>query len=96
MANNAEHLFTFICPWLHLFGKVLIQLLGLFFFFSWLRWVFVAVRGLSLVAASGANLHCSARASHWGGFSCCTARALGVWASVVAACRLSSCGVRAQ
>ena len=65
------------------------------FIYFWLRWVFVAVRGLSLVAASG-------------GFSCCGARALGAWASVVVArglssCdsqalerRLSSCGTRAQ
>ena len=38
------------------------------------------------------GLHCGARASHCGGFSCCGARALGVWVSVVAACGLSSCG----
>ena len=48
----------------------------------WLRWVFVAVRGLSLVVASGATLRCGARASHCGGFSCCGARALGTRASV--------------
>ena len=30
-----------------------------------------------------------------GGFSCCGARALGAWASVVVALRLSSCGSRA-
>ena len=40
----------------------------------------------------GATLRCSARASHCGGFSCCRARALGSWASVVAARGLSSCG----
>ena len=39
----------------------------------------------------GATLRCSARASHCGGFSCCGAWALGAWASVVAACGLSSC-----
>ena len=39
--------------------------------------------------------HCDARASHCGGFSCCRARALGTQASVVVACRLSSCGSRA-
>ena len=44
---------------------------------------------------AGATLHCSARVSHCGGFSCCRARALGVWASVVVARRLSSCGSRA-
>ena len=42
------------------------------------------------------DLHCSARASHCGGVSCCRAPALGAWAFVVAACgverRLSSCG----
>ena len=49
------------------------------FFYVWLRWVFVAARGLSLVVVSG-------------GFSCCGARALGTWASVVVAHVLSSCG----
>ena len=53
------------------------------------------MRGLSLVAASGAALCCAARASHCGGFSCCRAQALGTWASVVVACGLSSCGSQA-
>ena len=78
-------------------------LINLFIYF-WPRWVFVAERGLSLVA----TLCCGAWASHCGGFSCCGARALGAQASVVAArglsscgsqaleCRLSSCGARAQ
>ena len=55
------------------------------FFFFWLRWVFVAAHGLSLVAASGGYSSCSARASHCSGFSCCRAQAVGVRASVVAA-----------
>ena len=38
-----------------------------------------------------ATLRCGAQASCCGGFSCCGARALGVRASVVAACGLSSC-----
>ena len=42
------------------------------------------------------GLHCGARASHCGGFSCCGARALGARASVVVARRLSSCGSWAQ
>ena len=48
----------------------------LFIYYFWLRWVFVAARRLSLVAASrgGATLCCSVRASHCGGFSCCGAR----------------------
>ena len=44
---------------------------------------------LSLVAAGGAALHCSARASHCDGFSCCRGQALDTWASVVEAHRLS-------
>ena len=60
-----------------------------------MRWVFVAKPGLSLVAASGATLRCGVWASHCSGFSCCGAQALGAWASVVAAHRLSSCGLRA-
>ena len=36
----------------------------------------------SLLLQVGATLGCGARASPWGGFSCC-ARALGVWASAV-------------
>ena len=50
------------------------------FFLIWLRWVFVASCGPSLVSASGATLHCSVQASHCSGFSCCGARGLGTWA----------------
>ena len=67
-----------------------------FFSFFWLRWVFIAARRLSPVGASGATLRCGARASHCGGFSCCRARALGVWASAVMAPGLScsaACGM---
>ena len=46
--------------------------------------LFVAVHGLLIVVAS-----------HCGGFSCCGAQALGVRASVVVACGLSSCGSQA-
>ena len=42
-----------------------------------------------------ATLHCGARASHGGGFSCCRARALGARASVAVARGLSSCGLQA-
>ena len=49
------------------------------FIYFWLHWVFVAVRGLSLVAASGGTLYCGARASHCGGFSCCGAQAQQLW-----------------
>ena len=49
----------------------------------------------SSLRRAGATLYCGARASHFGGFSCCGARALGTQASVVVACRLGSCGSRA-
>ena len=55
------------------------------FIYFWLHWVFIAVRGLSLVAASGGYSSLRARASHCGGFFCCGARALGMRASVVVA-----------
>ena len=64
-----------------------------FIYYSWLRWVFIAARGLSLVAASGG--YSSSQASRCSGFSCCGAPALGTWASVVVARGLSSCGPRA-
>ena len=68
----------------------------LILFIFWLRWVLVAARGLSLVAARvGSTLRCGACGSHCGGFSCCGAQPLGVWVSVVAADRFSSCGTRA-
>ena len=43
------------------------------FIYFWLCWVFVSVRGLSLVVASGG--HSSSRASHCRGLSCCGAQA---------------------
>ena len=60
------------------------------YFYFWLRWVFIAMCRLSLVAASGgySSLWCA-------GFSCCRAWALGVRASVVVAHGLSSCGLQA-
>ena len=42
------------------------------------------------------GLCCSAQASHCGGFSCCRVWALGAWASVVVAHRIScsvACGI---
>ena len=48
---------------------------------------------LSLVGQAGDTLRCGARTSHCSGFSCCGAWALGTWASVVVAHRLSSCGL---
>ena len=71
------------------------------FIYFWLLWVFVAVRGLSLVAASGgySSLWCMGFSLQWllllwstgsrhAGFSSC-----GSWALE---CRLSSCGAQAS
>ena len=58
-------------------------------------WVFIAAHRLSLVAMRGATLCCGAQASDCSDFSCCRAQALGVWASVVVAHGLSSCGSEA-
>ena len=41
------------------------------FIYVWLRWVFVAARGLFLVVASGGYSSCGAWATHCGGFSYC-------------------------
>ena len=64
-------------------------------FIFWLHWVFIAARGLSLVAASGGYFRCGAWASYCGVFSCCRAWALGAQVPVVVAHGLSSCGSRA-
>ena len=50
------------------------------------------MRAFSSWQRAGATLRCSVWTSHFGGFSCCGARALGAWASVVVAHGLSSCG----
>ena len=73
-------------------------LLLLFFFFNKFIYLFLAALGLRCCAGflqlrpAGATLRCGARASHHSAFSCCGARALGMWASIVVACELSSCG----
>ena len=69
-------------------------LLLLFFFkliYLWPCWVIMAACGLSLVAESGGYFSLRLQASHRGGFSGCRAQALGAWASLVAAHRLSNC-----
>ena len=50
---------------------------------------------LGLRCCVGATLCCSKQASHCGDFSCCGARALGVRASVIVVCGLSSYGSQA-
>ena len=85
-----DGILLFFILFIYLFLNIFIYL-----FYFWLRWVFVAACGLSLVAASGGTLRRGAQASHCGGFSCCGARALGAQASVVVARGLSSCGLQA-
>ena len=58
----------------HMIKSSLFLILIFIFIYLWLCWVFVSVRGLSLVAASGATLHHGARASHCCGLSCCGAQ----------------------
>ena len=59
------------------FDFLFFNIIYLFIYFC-LHWVFVAARGLSLVAESGGYSSLRCRGSHCGGFSCCGARALGV------------------
>ena len=75
-----------------------------FFFlnkFTYFYLLFFAVLGLCCCmrafssCSEQALLCCGVRASYCSGFSCCGARALGMWASVVVTHRLSSCGSRA-
>ena len=56
----------------------------------------MAARRLSLAVVSRDYSSCAAQASHCGGFSCCRAWALGVWASEVVVPGLSglpACGI---
>ena len=68
----------------------------LFLIYFWLCWVFFAVCWLSLVAASRGYSSLQCVGFSCSGFSCCGAQALGTWASVVVARRLScsvACGI---
>ena len=87
---------VFPCTIQYIFVFLLFYFLKKFYLF-----IFYCV-GSSLLRAgflqlwrARATLHCGARASHCSGFSCCGARALGAWVSVIVAHRLSSCGLRA-
>ena len=70
--------------------KIFILFIIIYF---WLRWVFAAAHGLSLVVARGGYslLQCTGFSLRW----LLLAWALGAWASLVVACGLSSCGSRA-
>ena len=72
-----------------------------FFFFKLIIFIFGCLgslllrAGFSLVAASGGYSLLRFEGFSLGGFSCCRARALRAWASVVVALGLSSCGSQA-
>ena len=74
----------------HIFLKINLFILNLFLAALGLRCC--ACTGFLQLRRAGATLRCGARASHCGGFSCCGAWALGMWASGVVALGLSSCG----
>ena len=78
--------FLFVCllKFIYLFNLFILAVLGL----RCCAWAFSNCSKQEL-------LFIGVWASHCGGFSCCRARALGAWASVVVACGLSSCGSRA-
>ena len=78
---------------LHLFSVCFLTYLFVFIFGCVVSSLLCA--GFLQLRRVGATLRCGARASHCGGFSCCRAQAPGARASVVVACGLSSCGLRA-
>lgn len=64
-----------------------------FFIYSQLHWIFIDVHSFSLVAISGSYSLLWAHVSHFSGFSYCGAHVLGLWASAIIECRLSSLSV---
>ena len=86
--KTGSNIILYFYYFFRLFFKILI--------YFWLHWVFVAACQFSLVVVRGAVLCCGARASHCSGFSCCGARTLGTWTSVVVAHGLGcsvACGI---
>ena len=94
MSSPSLLLYQFIHLFLNLQSHFIFLKINLFIYF-WLRWVFVAARGFSLIVASGAysSLRCAGFSLRWllllrstgsrlAGFSSCGLRAL----------ELSSCG----
>ena len=66
-----------------------------FFFFKFILFIYFWL-ALGPRCCARAFSSCGEQASHCSGFSHCGARALGMRAPVVVACRLSSCGSQAQ
>ena len=75
------------------FFFVFLFFLNLFIYLFWLCWVFVSVRGLSLVASSGG--HSSWATLHRGAWASLTIAASLVVEHRLQTRRLSSCGSRA-
>ena len=99
MPNDVEHVFMCL-----LYRKYCLQVCDYFLFFInlFIYFIFGCVgssllhMGFLQLRRMGVTLCCSVWASHCGGFSFCRAWALGMWASVVVALRLNSCGTQAQ
>ena len=104
--NIPDETFLWKICWQHIwtswFEKMLVVIVNVSSHFIYLFLInlfilfilFLAV--LCLVFCKRAFSSCRERASHGGGFSCCRAQALGMWASVVVAQGLSSCGSQPQ
>ena len=92
--NHYFYLHCFLLVWYHL-QKLIFIYLFVFNESSSLCWISIAGHRLSLAAVSRGCSSCSARASHFSGFSCALSgehRPWGAQASVVAAHRLTSRG----
>ena len=104
--HNQGSLFKILMPlppWLQWMAPTFLSIMSFLkiFILFYYYYYFLAVLGLCCsvrafsTCGAGATLRWGERASHCGGFSCCGARALDSWASLVAARGLSSCGSRA-
>ena len=81
--------FTFLTIWSTSAAFSLFFFLNLFIYLFWLRWVFVAVRGFSLVAVTRgySSLQCVGFSSWW---------LLLLWSTGSRCASFSSCGTQAQ
>ena len=75
-----------------LFFNKFIYFISFIFLFLAALGLHCCVQAFLWLQRAGVTLHRGAQASHWGGFSCCGAWALGMRASVVVAHGLGSCG----
>ena len=76
-----------VSSWLATLYLIFLFLFFSFFFFGWVgSWLLRM--GFLWLRWAAATLRCGVRPFHCSGFSCCRARPLGAWASVVVACGL--------